>query len=727
VSLRGRKPVAIQVWIASRKALAMTMHVFSSLALYLLPPYHEPMTPKAAQERIQKLAASINHHRYLYHALDRQEISDAVLDSLKHELSKLEAEFPQFVSSDSPTQRVGGAPLPKFEKIKHAVPQWSFNDAFDETELRDFDARVKRLLDGKKPTYVCELKIDGFKIVLTYEKGVLVTAATRGDGATGENVTMNVRTIDSIPLRLEKPVDIIVEGEIWMGREEFATLNKQQAKEKKPLYANPRNIAAGTIRQLDPKMAASRHLASFAYDLAVSPGKGYLGTHRYSLPGDTILAAPETQLEELELLRSLGFRVNKHFRHAKNIEEVLAYWKEWRDKREKESYWIDGVVVKVNERAYQDRLGYTGKAPRFGIAFKFPADQATTVVEAIGIQVGRTGVLTPVAHLRPVLIAGSTVARATLHNMDEIKRLGLKIGDTVVLEKAGDIIPHVVRVLTELRTGKEKAFPVPTKCPICGSAVARDEGLVALRCTNLICYARERRKLYYLASKAAFDIEGLGPRIIDVLLDEHLITTPADIFDLKHGDIEGLEGFGEKSAQNLIESIARARVVSLPRLLIGLGIPNVGEETAYDLAKHFGKFAALRTAHYDELAQVYGIGKVVAASIVAFFKDAQQKKLIDQLLRHVRVEPLQNQRSDRVTKSGKFEGKTFVLTGTLTQLTRDGAKAKIRALGGDVSSSVSKVTDYVVAGADPGSKYDTAQELGVNVLDEKGFLKLLGV
>ena len=678
------------------------------------------MMPKEAKERIDKLVATINRHRYLYHVLDEQELSDAALDSLKHELAVLEEHFPQFVTPDSPTQRVGGAPLAKFAKVEHAVAQWSFNDAFTEEEMREFDARVTRLLDGQKPTYVCELKIDGFKIVLTYEKGTLVQAATRGDGVTGENVTANVRTIDSIPLRLEQPVDVVVEGEIWLSRSEFEKLNKAQEKAGKPLYANPRNVAAGTIRQLDPKIVAARKLESFAYDLAAGPSREAL-----LLRSKASLLLPATQEEELKYLSELGFRVNKHFGYCKDIDAVLTFWKTWEKKRNNEPYWIDGVVVKVNECDYQEKLGYTGKAPRWGIAYKFPADQATTVLEDIGIQIGRTGVLTPVAHLRPVLIAGSTVSRATLHNFDEIKRLDLRKGDTVVLEKAGDIIPHVLKVMTELRTGKERTIKIPAVCPVCDSAVEQEGGLVALRCMNTTCIGRERRRLYYLASKSAFDIEGLGPRILDLLLDHQLIATPADIFDLEEGDLVDLPGLGEKSAVKLAAAITKAKQISLPRFIIALGIPNVGEETAYDLAQQFGTFDRFRAATPEELAALYGIGEIVADSITTYFKDKAQAVLVDGLLARVTVLP--QERSHRVSTPERLTGKSFVLTGGLTKLTRDEAKQKIRALGGEVASAVSQQTDYVVAGEDPGSKYEKAKALQVPILDEQAFLKLLGL
>lgn len=529
--------------------------------------------PANILERINKLRETIDHHRYLYHVLDKQEISDAALDSLKYELKKLEEEYPSLVTPDSPTQRVAGVALEKFEKVRHEVRQWSFEDAFTEQDIRGFDSRVRRFLAKElsrevTPNYVCELKIDGFKIVLTYKKGLLVLAATRGDGEVGENVTMNVRTIESVPLRLEKSDDdVIVEGEIWMGKKDFESLNAEQRKRGEEEYANPRNVAAGTIRQLDPSVVAGRKLQMFAYDIASTSPLGLRGASTKLM----------SQSEELELLGKLGFKVNKSHELFDTIDGVISFWKKWQQKKDKEDFWIDGVVVKVNEREYQDALGYTGKAPRWGIAFKFPAEQVTTVVEDIQLQVGRTGVLTPVAHLRPVQVAGSTVSRATLHNEDQIARLDVRVGDTVILQKAGDVIPEIVGVLTEMRAGKEKKFVFPKKCPVCGSAIERVEGEAAYKCTNRNCFAQRERFLHHFVSKHALDIRGLGPQIVDLLIENELVASPADFFELTHDDISALPRMGEKSADNVIASIEKARETTLPRLLVGLGIPNVGD------------------------------------------------------------------------------------------------------------------------------------------------------
>ncbi|MEI6296370.1 MAG: NAD-dependent DNA ligase LigA [bacterium] len=677
---------------------------------------------KKVKERIEKLKEVINYHRELYHIHDKQEISEEALDSLKYELYNLEQKYPQFITSDSPTQRVAGKPLDKFEKITHKVPQWSFNDAFSEEDIRDFDERVKRFLEkemGKtwiaspiarndtNIEYTCELKIDGFKIVLEYEKGVLKTAATRGDGVVGENVTLNVKTIESVPLRLKEEVDLIAEGEIWMGKAGLEKINKERKKSGEELYANPRNFAAGTIRQLDPKIVAERNLQNFTYDISRAS-----------------FSIPDSQFDELQKLSELGFRVNKHFRLCKNIDEVIEYWKEWQKKSAKEDYWIDGVVLKVNSRKYQELLGYTGKAPRWGIAFKFRAEQATTLLEDITVQVGRTGVLTPVAHLEPVQIAGSTVSRATLHNDDEIRRLDLKIGDTVVIQKAGDVIPNILSVIKELRNGKEKDFKMPKDCPVCGASVVRLDGEVAYKCPNKNCFAKKRRNIYYFVSKAGFNIDGLGPKVIDLLADNGLVSSPIDIFDLKKEDVELLPRMGEKSADNLIEAIKNSRKVSLFKLITSLGIDGVGEETAHDLSKNFGSMERIISATPEEIRSVYGIGEVTVDSVVGWFKDTANRKFIDELLKRVEIQKESLTRAD-LAKGGKLVGKTFVFTGTMPTLSREDGKKTVRDNGGDVSESISVKTNYLVAGENAGSKYDKAIKLGIKVINEDEFLKII--
>lgn len=666
--------------------------------------------PKDIQKRAEKLRDEINRHRRLYHTLDAPEISDTAYDSLIKELEDIEAKHPDLITPDSPTGRVGAAPLPEFVKVPHKVPQWSFNDAFTEEDLRDFDARVKRFIKaetGKEesPEYVCELKIDGLKIVLEYEKGVLVRAATRGDGTVGEDVTQNVRTIGAVPLRLEKPVYAIVEGEVWMSKKNLERLNKEQAAAGKPLFANPRNVAAGSIRQLDPKVAAARRLDNFVYDIARIAGA----------------PLPKTQFEELQLLHDLGFKVNSHRRLAKDVGEAIAYWKEWQKKAPKQDYLIDGVVIKVNERRLQDALGYTGKAPRWGIAFKFPAEQVTTVVEGIVFQVGRTGVITPVAQLRPVLVAGTTVSRATLHNEDEIKRLDVRVGDTVILQKAGDIIPDIVSVVKELRTGKEKPFVFPTHIPECGGdgAIERVPGQAAHRCVVKDSQTLMRRKFHYFASRAALDIDGCGPAVIDALLDAGLITTFPDLFTLERGDVLALPRFGEKSADNLLAAIEAARKTTLPRLITGLSIDHVGEETAHLLAENFKTMEALSTATREEIEAIDGIGPVVALTVSEWFKQKTNQKMLVKLMKEVQIEKVSKK------TGGKLAGLTFVLTGTLPTLERAQAEDMIRDAGGNVSSSVSKNTDYVLAGEAAGSKLAKAEALGVKVISEEDFKKLL--
>ena len=666
--------------------------------------------PDDVKKRVLVLREAIEKYRYEYHVLDKSEISAEALDSLKHELSQIETQYPELLTHDSPTQRVAGESLPEFKKIKHKVTQWSFNDVFDEGEFHDFDVRVKRFLkqvgqENARPDYICELKIDGLKLILEYEKGFLRTAATRGNGLVGEDVTSNVRTIESVPLRLREEADVLVEGEVWMGREQLKRLNDERVSKGEEPFANPRNAAAGSIRQLDPKIAASRKLSTFIYDLSMYSGK-----------------MPENQEDELGLLSALGFKVNKNFEHCAGPDEVISYWKKWQKLSEKQDYQIDGVVIKLNSRRYQELLGYTGKAPRWGVAFKFPPEQVTTVVEDIIFQVGRTAVITPVAILRPVSVAGTTVSRATLHNEDEIKRLDVRVGDTVILQKAGDVIPDVVKVLKELRTGREKPFVWPTRVAQCGGdgRIERIPGQVAWRCADKKSGAAERRKLYYFAGKQAFDIEHLGPKNIDLLLENHLISSSSDIFSLEKGDLLSLPRFGEKSADNLLASVEKARNVTLARLLVSLSIPQVGEETAEDVAQHFGSIDKILSAGRDNFDVIKNVGPVVSQSLASWFAESGNREALNKLLKEVKI-----QSPEKRKEVGVFSGKTFVLTGTLSVMSRDEARAKIKEKGGSVSGSVSSKTDFVVAGGNPGSKFDDARELGVKVISEEEFLKML--
>jgi DNA ligase (NAD+) len=702
------------------------------------------------KSRAEKLREIINEHRYRYHVLDDPTISDVVYTSLMNELSKIEKKYPLLKTDDSPTQKVGGELLDKFKKVNHQVSQWSFNDAFEEKDVVDFDERIKKFLEkelGKKVKvdYLCEVKIDGFKIILTYKKGVLKTAATRGDGKVGEDVTVNVKTIGSVPLKLRKDVDVVVEGEVWMGVNEFERINKERKKNGEAKFANPRNAAAGSIRQLDSKIAASRNLDCFIYDLSKSD-----------------FEYPENQEKELNRLSELGFKVNKDFKLCKTIDEIIKYWRYWSKHREKKRYWIDGVVVKVNENKYQEILGYTGKAPRFAIALKFPAEQSTTVVEDIKIQVGRVGTLTPVAHLRPVQVAGSTVSRATLHNEDQIKRLDVRIGDTVVIQKAGDIIPEVVEVLKKLRPKNSKEFKMPKSCPMCGASVRRNEGEAATVCSNKDCFARQLRYFMHFVSKKAFNIEGMGVKIVEQLAVQGLIKDSADIFSLTVGDIEPLERFAERSAENLIEAIEKSKNIELNKFIFSLGIKHLGEEGSDLIGGKLvesllcGKFKTPQpplsggiiedkspqppfakggmienlikiapSISQEDWESVNGIGEKVARSIYGWFNDKKNLQLLEKLRAAGVVLIFDRARYAKSTK-GKLSGKTFVLTGTLSGLTRDEAKEKIKKAGGSVSGSVSKKTDYVVVGEDPGSKYEKAKKLGVRVIGEKEFLGMAG-
>jgi len=671
------------------------------------------MIPEIQKERYIKLKHAIEHYRHQYHVYDREEIPESARDSLMHELVELETTYPSLVTPDSPSQRVAGKPLPQFEKVPHEVPQWSFNDAFTPDEMRSFDERVKRFLVAAhgtvQPTYVCELKIDGLKIVFTYEKGVLKTAATRGDGEVGENVTQNIRTIESVPLSLTRPIDIIVEGEVWMSSANLEKLNKQRAKNGEPLFANPRNVAAGSIRQLDPKVAAARKLDVFIYDVASTSEK-----------------FPSTQAEELEYLRELGFKVNPHHVVADDIEGAIDFWKKWSAKGRHQEYWIDGVVIKVNERAYEETLGYTGKAPRFAIAFKFPAEEVTTILEDIVFQVGRTGVITPVAHLKPVQVAGSTVSRATLHNEDEIARLAVRIGDTVVLRKAGDVIPEIVSVVKELRPKSAKAFQWPTHLALCGGdgRIERVPGSVAWRCVDRSSLSRFKRAFAYFISKKALDVDGVGVKVAEQLIDEGLVISLDDLFTLEVGDFLALPGFAEVSAQKAHDAIQKAsRNVPLARLITGLSIDHVGEETARDLASHFGSMENLRAATQESLLAINGVGGVVAQSIVNWFADKKNTAMLDRLLSHL---TMAKQSSPVNGKSSlALTGKSFVFTGGMEHMSRDDAAERVRSLGGSVVGSVSKNTSYVVAGSDAGSKLDKARSLGVAVLTEEEFLAIV--
>lgn len=668
--------------------------------------------PASARTRAAQLRESIARYRTLQHVEDESPISPEALDSLKHELAELEAAYPGLKTPESPTQKVAGAVLPGFKKVRHAAAQWSLDDAFTEEDFRAFDDRVRRTLakalgGEPKPAYVCELKIDGLHIVLTYEKGRLVTAATRGDGKVGEDVTHNIRTIKSVPEALARPLDIVVEGEVYLSRAGFAKLNKEREKQGLPLFANPRNAAAGSIRQLDPEIARARPLGAELYDIDA-----------LSEP------MPETQEKELAYLRALGLPVSGVPTLAKSVEDVLDFWNVWQGKkRERLDYQIDGIVVKVNDRAHQEALGYTGKGPRFAIAFKFPAEQVTTVLEDIVLQVGRTGKVTPVAHLRPVSVAGSTVARATLHNEDFIKEKDIRIGDTVILQKAGDIIPEIVQVLTEFRTGTEKKWKFPKRSPLCGGdgTIERVPGEAAHRCKAAGSFTQLVRTLAHFTGKSALDIDGLGPKTVTLLMEHELVGSFDEFFDLTRDELLALPNFKEKSADNLMAALERAKEVSLDRLLVGLSILHVGEENAYLLASEFGTLERLIHVSEDELSRVNGIGDVVAREVAEWFKDPENKAMLARLVPHLSIREVR-----RPSSGAKLAGRTVVVTGTLPTLSRDEAEGLVRKHGGSPSGSVSKKTSFVLAGENPGSKLQKATELGVEVLDEGEFLKRIG-
>jgi DNA ligase (NAD+) len=682
-------------------------------------------------ERIQKLSAEINKLRFEYHVLDKPDATDIVYDSLMKELRELEEKFPEYKSIDSPTQRIGGQPLDKFKKVLHKTRQWSFNDAFSFEEIKSWEERMKRIITKThnpfQLDYVCELKIDGLKVILTYEKGNFISGATRGDGLIGEDVSENLRTIFNIPLKLKQDISCIVVGECFMGKKELTRINKLRAKKNEALFANSRNAAAGSIRQLDPKIASERRLECFVYDID-------------KINKQENLKMPDSQIEELELLEELGFRVNENYRLCESIEEIEDYYSEWTKKKDKEDFGIDGVVIKINSRKLQEELGYTGKSPRWGIAYKFPAERVTTIVEEIGVQVGRTGALTPVAHLRPVLVAGSMVSRATLHNEDEIKKLDLMIRDTVVIQKAGDVIPEIIEVLVGLRTGREKKFEMPLACPICGSSVKKEiiggkaEKSAAVYCVNPKCFAVEKEKIIHFVSKKGFNIDGLGEKIVEQLLSEGVISNTAELFELKIGDLKPLERFAEKSADNLISAIKESKCINLEKFLYALGIRYVGEETAVLVSKSIMSVLGIKINKLEEfidifskvtkedLLKVKGIGEKSAESLSQWFSNEENIKLLEKMQR-TGVQILVENEEKMVNE--KIWRKTFVLTGEAGNFTRDALKDMIRKAGGFISSSVSKKTDYVLSGEKPGSKYQKAVDLGVRIITEKEFGEMI--
>jgi DNA ligase (NAD+) len=662
------------------------------------------------KKEVEQLREKLRYHQYRYYVLDEPEISDAAYDRLMNRLKELETSYPEVVTSDSPTVRVGGAPRDGFQTVRHARAMLSLDNAFSYDALRDFDRRVREGIGREKIEYIAEHKFDGLSISLQYEDGVLVRGVTRGDGMTGEDVTPNVKTIRSIPLQVDAavlkktklPAAFEVRGEVLMTRKAFEALNRQQEEIGGKIFVNARNSAAGAVRVLDPSITAARRLDFFAYYLFVD-GKVPFAQHS----------------ESLGALKQLRFRASDDWKLCKGIEEVTKYCDVWDEKREKLPYEIDGVVIKVNSTAIQNELGFTSKAPRWAIAFKYPARQETTVVNDIIVQVGRTGALTPVAVLEPVRVGGVTVSRSTLHNMDEVERLGVQIGDTVLIERAGEVIPHVLRVVKE---GKNrKPFHMPKHCPECNSAIHHVEGEVAYRCVNAACPAKRKESILHYASRHAMNIDGLGDKIVDQLVDKGLVKDVADLYALKDDEVAALDRMAEKSAQNLLEEIEGSKKNSLDRLIYALGMRFVGERTGQLLAEHFSSLEELAAAREDELEAVNEVGPKVAAAITEFFSEAANRQLIKRLHK-AGVHPTAEKRE---VKSQKFAGKSFVFTGGLASRSREEAGDLVQQHGGKVSGSVSKKTDYVVVGTDPGSKYDKARELGVPILTESEFEKLL--
>jgi DNA ligase (NAD+) len=663
------------------------------------------------QKRIESLMKEIEKHRILYHTQDAPEISDENYDSLFRQLEALEERHPEYASPLSPTKRVGGEILDHFEKVPHEVPQWSFDNVFSYEELLKWEERNTKILEKaeifEKPTYMAELKIDGLKVILTYEEGRLVRAATRGDGKIGEDITENIKTVKTIPLLLKKPVSLTVIGEAWMKKTDLERINKEQVAAGLPPYANTRNLTAGTLRLLDTKIVAQRNIRIFAYDIENA---------NFPLM---------SQKEELETLKDLGFLVSTDSRHFTNLLGVEKYYKTWVDRRNKEEFGIDGMVIKINENNLWDTLGYTAKSPRGGIAYKFPGEEAATLLESIILQVGRTGAITPVALLEGAFVYGSFVRRATLHNEAEIERLDARVGDTVVIKKAGDVIPEVVRTIPELRPAGSTPFVFPKTCPSCGEVIKKEvdsKGVLsaAYFCKNENCPAKHLEYFSYFVSKKAFNIDGLGEKSVEFFVGEGLLKTPLDIFTLKKEDVMYLEGFGEKSADNLIEGIEKSKDISLAKCIYALGIRHIGEESAKVLAQHFKAIENILSATAEDFLCVPGIGKKSAEELFLYFSNPSKRDFVFSLLGHIRLKSEENKKVGQT-----FLGKTFVLTGTLKDFSREEVKKIIEQEGGKVSSSVSSKTSYLLAGEAPGSKYTEAEKVGVKILTEEDFLSLL--
>jgi len=665
---------------------------------------------KEVKKRIEELRRLINYHNYRYYVLAEPEISDYEFDMLMKELEELEKKYPEYKVPNSPTQRVGGEPLKEFKSVKHKVPMLSLSNTYDENDIFEWEKRIKRILgDKEKIEYVVELKIDGVGISLTYEKGKLVLGASRGDGETGDDITGNLKTVKSIPLELfsdkrKVPEVLEVRGEVYIEKSEFEKINRIREKNGETLFANPRNAAAGTLKLLDPREVAKRNLSCFIYALGVTEG----------------WEIPDTHFKVLQVLKDFGFRINPNIKLMSDINEVVNYCRKWEEKRDSLSYEIDGMVIKVNSLKQQEKLGFTMKSPRWAVAFKFGAKKGITVLKDVIHQVGRTGILTPVAILEPVKVGGVTISRATLHNYDEIKRLDIKIGDTVLLERSGDVIPKIIGVLKEKRKGKEKEIKVPDKCPVCGNFLERREGEVAVRCINLSCPAQIERGIIHFARREGMDIEGLGENVAEQLVEKSLVKDVADIYFLKKEDLLKLELFKEKKADNLIKGIENSKKRPFSRFLYALGIPYIGEKSAEILAENYKTLDDLISVSKEELVTIPEIGQVMAESIHNFFRLESTKMLLEKFKKAgLKFEV------ETVKKSDKLKGKTFVFTGELESFTRKEAESLVEKLGGRATSSVSRNTDFVVVGENPGSKFEKAKKLGVKILNEEQFKEMI--
>lgn len=670
---------------------------------------------KSVQEQITALRTTLRHHEYLYHVMDTPEIPDAEYDRLMVQLRELESAHPDLITPDSPTQRVGAAPLATFEQVRHEVPMLSLDNTFDEAGFLAFNKRVQdRLKSTDELTYCCELKLDGLAVSLLYEDGLLVRAATRGDGTTGENITANVRTIHAIPLRLHGdniPARVEVRGEVFITESGFEKLNEEARRTGAKVFANPRNAAAGSLRQLDPRITAKRPLTFFCYGFGLLEG------------GEM----PASHWQRLQQFKAWGLPVTDRIRLAHSADEVLAFYRQVEQERPSLGFDIDGVVIKVDSQALQEQLGFVARAPRWAVAFKFPAQEQMTFVRDVEFQVGRTGAITPVARLEPVQVAGVVVSNATLHNADEIARLGLRIGDKVVIRRAGDVIPQVVNVVESERPAETREIVFPSHCPVCGSDVERVEGEVVTRCTGgLICGAQRKEALKHFVSRRAMDVDGMGDKIIDQLVEKEYVLTPADLFRLTAGKLTGLDRMGPKSAQNVVDALEKAKSTTLARFLYALGIREVGEATAANLANHFGELEKVMNADLDALIEVQDVGKVVATHVRNFMDEESNRAVIRDLTEEIGVHWPQVEVINVEEIDSPFAGKTVVLTGSLSQMNRDDAKERLVALGAKVSGSVSKKTDLLIAGEAAGSKLAKAQELGIPVIDEAEMIRLLG-